>query len=134
MLRNSMSATIVTLLIAAFVQNAASAQTVNYQRYQSAGRLKVSVASALTRFPRWRVPESMVKPQVRLCAHCTSAHRTKPVSSHRIEIWRDIRSRGIDHRRLSDRQKPPIGHWITSSPVAEAKIKPLGADQRVAHP
>jgi hypothetical protein len=38
MLRNSMSATIATLLIAAFVQNTASAQTVNYQRYQSTGR------------------------------------------------------------------------------------------------
>ena len=58
MLRNSMSATIVTLLIAAFVQNAASAQTVNCQRYRPAGRLKVSVPSALTRFPRWRVPDA----------------------------------------------------------------------------
>jgi hypothetical protein len=57
MWRNSMSAMIATMLIAAFMQNTASAQAANYQPYQSIGRLKASVPSPLTRFPRWRLPD-----------------------------------------------------------------------------
>jgi hypothetical protein len=57
MSKNSMPAMIATLLIAAFMQNTASAQGANYQPYQSTGRLKASVPSALTRFPSWRLPD-----------------------------------------------------------------------------
>jgi hypothetical protein len=57
MSKNSMSATIATLLIAAFVQNAASARAANHQPYQSANRLKANVPSALNRVPRWRLPD-----------------------------------------------------------------------------
>jgi hypothetical protein len=50
MWRNSISATIATLLIAAFVQNTPSAQAANRQPYQSIDRLKAKVPA------RWRPP------------------------------------------------------------------------------
>jgi hypothetical protein len=56
MWRNSISATIATLLIAAFVQNTTSAQAANHQSYQSTGRLKAKVPSAFNRVARWRLP------------------------------------------------------------------------------
>jgi hypothetical protein len=57
MSRNSVSATIVRLLIVAFVQNAASAQAANYHLDQSVGRLRANVPSALNRFHRGRLPD-----------------------------------------------------------------------------
>ena len=56
MSRKSMCAMIATLLLAAFVQSAASAQgATNYQPSTSVGRLKASVPSALDRFARQRL-------------------------------------------------------------------------------
>jgi hypothetical protein len=56
MSRKSMCAMIATLLIAAFVQNTASAQgAANYRPSASVGRLKANVPSALNRFARGRL-------------------------------------------------------------------------------
>jgi hypothetical protein len=56
MSRNGMSVTIVTLLIAVFVQTA-TAQAANHQPHQWTGRLKARVPPAFNGLARWRLPD-----------------------------------------------------------------------------